>query len=153
VTSPAFRRWSWIVMAALLVVSLGRSVLDPDPPATVQDEVRAIALTIKCPTCSGQSVADSSSASARAIRTEITKRVEDGQSADAIRSDIAAQFPDVLLTPRSDGVEGLLWILPIVVLVLAIAGIAAAFARWRGRPSSTPSDDDRALVDDALTKR
>jgi cytochrome c-type biogenesis protein CcmH len=153
VKSAAFRRWSWIVMAALLVVSLGRSVLDPDPPATVQDEVRAIALTIKCPTCSGQSVADSSSASARAIRTEITRGVEEGQSPDEIRSGIAAQFPDVLLTPSSDGIEGLVWILPVVVLVLAIAGIAAAFARWRRRPSATPSEDDRALVDDALTRR
>jgi cytochrome c-type biogenesis protein CcmH/NrfF len=151
--SPRARRWSWIVMGALVLVALTRAVVDTDPPSTVQDEVRAIGLTIKCPTCAGQSVAESSSPAAKAIKVEITDRVEEGQSADEIRSAIEGQFPDVLLTPSSSGIEGLVWILPVVVLVLAVAGIAAAFGRWRRRPAAEPTDADRALVDDALADR
>jgi cytochrome c-type biogenesis protein CcmH len=84
---------------------------------------------------------------------EITNRVQEGQSGDEIRSAVEAQFPGVLLTPKSSGIEGLLWILPVVVLVLAVAGIAAAFTRWRRRPSGAPTEDDRALVDEALHQR
>ena len=57
------------------------------------------------------------------------------------------------LIPPASGFAGLVWILPVVVLIVALAGVSAALARWRRRARSTPSDDDRALVEQALRER
>jgi hypothetical protein len=46
------------------------------------------------------------------------------------------------------------WIIPVVALVLALAGLSTAFARWRRTATvTTASDADRALVDEALHDR
>lgn len=154
VRSPAFRRWSWLVIVALVVVALVRNAVDEGPARTPEERVQAIAASLKCPTCRSQSVADSESAAARAIRTEIADRVEQGQSAEEIRNAIAATYgDDVQLVPRGSGFEGLVWFLPVLGLVLALAALAATFARWRRAPLSTATDDDRALVDQALRER
>jgi cytochrome c-type biogenesis protein CcmH/NrfF len=75
---------SWIVMAALVVVSLARATFDDGPPRTTEEQVEAIARTLKCPQCSGQSVADSDVAASRAIRVEIAKLVEQGEPASVM---------------------------------------------------------------------
>lgn len=151
---PVFRRWSWIVIAALVAVSLMRAATSDGPPLTTQERVQDIAATIKCPTCRSQSVAGSDSAAARAIRVEITRRVNDGESPDAIRAALAATYgEDVLLTPTRSGVEGLVWILPVVALVFGLAAVAAAFRRWRRMPPPAATDADRALVARALSER
>jgi cytochrome c-type biogenesis protein CcmH len=149
--SARFRRWSWLVIVALVAVALVRNAVDDGPPASAADRVRSIASTLKCPVCRSQSVADSDVAAARAIRTEIAKRVGEGESDDAIRAAIAATYgDDVQLTPERGGFSGLVWVLPVVALVLALAGLTAAFARWRRRVEVTTSDADRQLVEQAL---
>lgn len=154
--SPAFRRWSWLVILALVVVSLVRNGVDPGSPRTTDERVRAIAQTMKCPVCRSQSVADSDVAAARAIRTEIAKRVGQGQGDDEIRDAIASTYGDeVQLIPPRSGFAGLVWMLPVVAFVVALAGLTAAFARWRRREGLAAGDAeaDRRLVDQALHDR
>lgn len=152
--SPGFRRWSWLVIVALVLVALVRNAVDEGPPRSADERVRSIASGLKCPTCRSQSVADSDSAAARSIRTEIARRVEEGQSGDEIRAAIADTYgDDVQLMPSASGFEGLVWILPVLALVLGLAALSATFARWRRVPTSTASDDDRALVEQALRDR
>jgi cytochrome c-type biogenesis protein CcmH/NrfF len=144
------RRVPWLVLGFVVVGALivgSRS----DGPQTQEDRVHAIAGTIKCPECSGQSVASSSGRSAKAIRTDIAERLERGQSADQIRDYYAGRFgEELLLTPSGSGTASLVWIVPVVVIVIAVAGLAAAFVRWRGGGRERASDEDRALVAAAL---
>ena len=150
----AFRTGSWIAIALLTAISLGVAAFGDGSPRTTEEQVEAIAETLKCPVCESQSVADSESPSSRAIRAEIARLVEEGQSTGEVRTAIAASFGDqVQLIPSASGFAGLVWILPVVVLVIAVAGVSTALARWRRRGRSTPSDEDRALVDDALRER
>ena len=152
--SPRFRRGSWFLIVALVLVSVVRATVDQGPPRTDEERVRAIALTLKCPTCDGQSVAGSEAASARAIRAEIAERVADGQSAAVIRAAIADAYgDDVQLTPAGSGAEGLVWVIPVAALAVALAALSATFARWRRTPMSTASDHDRAAVERALSER
>ena len=155
-TAPAgrsFRRWSWLAIAALVIVAFVRAGVSDGAPRTAEERARDIAATIKCPTCRSQSVAGSDSAAARAIRAEIARRVDDGESADEIRSAIAATYgDDVLLTPARSGVEGVVWVLPVVALVLGLAALSAVFARWRRAPVLGATDEDRALVERALAE-
>lgn len=152
--SPAFRRWSWLIVGSLALVSLVRAGVDDGPPRTAEEQVRAIASTMKCPVCRSQSVADSDVAAARVIRLEIARQVEEGRSAEEIRSSIAAAYGDDLqLTPSASGVAGVVWMLPVAALVVALAALFSAFARWRRAPSASVSDADRTLVEEALRRR
>ncbi len=101
-------------------------------PATPEQLALALEQSIKCPVCRGQSVAESDSEASKAIRTEITRRIDEGQSDDEIRAFFAQTLgDDILLRPPSSGVAGLVWVLPVVGLVVAGGGIALAFMRWR----------------------
>jgi cytochrome c-type biogenesis protein CcmH len=145
---------SWLVIAALVLVSLVRATVDDGPPRTTEEQVEAIARTLKCPICRSQSVADSDVAASRAIRLEIARRVELGESSRDIRAQIAAKFGDeVQLIPPATGFAGLVWFLPVAALIVSLAAVSAAFRRWRRTPGSQASDEDRALVDQALRDR
>lgn len=145
-----FRRASWFVIAALALVSLGRAALDDGPPRTTEEQVEAIARTLKCPICRSQSVADSDVAASRAIRIEIARLVEEGRSADEVRDAIATTYgDDVQLIPPASGFAGLVWTLPVVAVVIALVAISAAFARWRRMAAVAATDEDRALVEQA----
>lgn len=146
----ARRRWPWIVLVALLVAGLFVAAVGETGPSTSAERARSIAETIKCPTCQGQSVADSNATAARSIRTEIARRIEEGQTDDEIRSYIASLYGDeALLTPPSSGVAGLVWFLPVALFVAAVAGLFAAFRNWRSPDDVTVSDEDRLLVERA----
>ena len=142
----------WLAMAAVLAVALAVGVVDDGGPRTPEERARNLAETIACPACDGQSVAESDAAASRGIRTLIAERIDQGASDDAIRAELVATWGEsILLTPDSSGVAGLVWVLPVVALVLALAGVAYVFWRWRGTATVHASDADRALVDRALT--
>ena len=94
--------------------------------------------------------ADSEAPSAKAIRAEIERRLEAGESEQLIRDYLVGRFgEEIVLTPSSSGVTGLVWIIPVVAVALAAAGLALAFRRWRRRPSVSASDEDRRRVAEA----
>jgi cytochrome c-type biogenesis protein CcmH/NrfF len=122
----------WAVMGVVLVGALAFGTLGSRPATTAEDRMWAVSETIKCPTCRSQSAADSDAPASQAIRDEILRRIDDGQSDDEIRAYFASRFGEqILLTPRASGAAGLVWILPVIVLVAAAAGLTFAFLRWR----------------------
>ena len=144
---------AWVVVAvtfasAMLIATLGQ------PGARTPDEhVLRIAAMIKCPTCIGQSVAQSEAPASRDIRVDIARRITEGESDDQIRQDLASRFgPDILLSPSHSGVVGLVWILPVLMSLVVLIGLALAFRRWRLTTGGEISDADRVLVADALAE-
>ncbi|MGH8975855.1 MAG: cytochrome c-type biogenesis protein, partial [Acidimicrobiia bacterium] len=113
-----------------------------------------LAAGLRCPVCQGLSVADSPSPTARAISTDIRRRVEAGESDGEIRQAYVDRYGEwVLLEPAGTGLGAVVWALPIAALVLAGAGLALAFRRWGRDAPGPPSDDDRDLVERALAGR
>jgi cytochrome c-type biogenesis protein CcmH len=150
-----WKSWpAWAAIVAIAVAALTVGVLRDGGPSTQQERVDAIARTVKCPVCEGESVFESRHPSAQAIRTEIAREVQAGRSDDQIRAGLTASFgDDLLLVPGRSGVEGLLWVLPVAAAVLAMVGLAVAFRRWqRLDRARAPTDEDRALVAAALAE-
>jgi cytochrome c-type biogenesis protein CcmH len=142
----------WLAMAAILAVALAVGVADDGGPRTPEQRARHLAETVACPVCDGQSVAESDAAASRGIRTLIDERIEEGASDDAVRDELVATWGEsILLTPDGSGLAGLVWILPVVALVLGLAGVAYVFWRWRGAAPVHATDADRELVGRALT--
>ncbi|HZM30975.1 MAG TPA: cytochrome c-type biogenesis protein CcmH [Acidimicrobiales bacterium] len=141
------RTLGWIGLAVVLAVALVVGIGSDPPPRTDADRARALAETIACPQCDGQSVADSDSPAALGVRSVIDERIAEGASDAEIRDELAGAYGErVLLTPGSSGVSSLVWTLPVVALVTAVAGLAFTFRRWRRGGGARATDADRELV-------
>ena len=146
-------KYSWAAMGLVLVVALAVGARGQSDPPTDAQRVNRIADQVRCPTCRGLSAADSDAPAARAMREEILRRVQAGETDEAILGYIVSRYDEsILLKPEGDGVAGLVWALPAAGLVAAAGGLVLAFRRWRARPGATVSAADRALVDEALTR-
>ena len=126
------KRWlPWVVLAVVVAGALAFGVQDRDEQ-TDAERIQAIAETVACPACSGQSVASSDAPAAANLRADIERRVAEGESDDEIRAAYAARFgEEILLNPPRSGVAATVWVLPVVAVVVAGAGLVIAFRRWR----------------------
>jgi len=155
VNARSLKRWpGWALLVLALVALLTIGVTRDNGPQTQQDRIDSIAKQLACPICDGESVYESRNPASEAIRVEIARQVATGTATDneIIESINAAQPVSILLTPRSSGFEALVWVLPITLLLMALAGLAVAFRRWRRELDDTPSDEDRELVAAALRR-
>jgi cytochrome c-type biogenesis protein CcmH len=149
-----YKGWPvWAAIGLVVVVGLAVGVGRTGGARSPQQRIDAIAKTLKCPPCEGESVYESRNSVAINIKNEIAREVRAGQTDDEIRAGVAERFgEDVLLVPSATGVDSLVWILPVVVFIAAAAGLSAAFVRWRRdvADAGEPTAADRALVADAL---
>ena len=136
--SPLKRAPSWIVMAALAVALLIAGATRSRGPSSQSERARAIGVTIKCPVCGGETVADAKASVAQAMREVIARELASGKTDDQVRAVIERQYPDTQLVPPKSGIASLVWVLPVAVFVIGGAALARAFRRWR-------SDDDDSL--------
>ncbi len=145
-------RLAWSALALVLVGALVVGAGGDDGPRTNAERAEALSTQLRCPTCAGQSVRDSNAPAAEAIRTEVRRRVDEGEGDEDILAYIDGQYPDsLLLTPPRSGLGSLVWVLPVAAVVVAVAGLVVVFRRWRAEPSTEVSDDDRRRVAEALT--
>jgi cytochrome c-type biogenesis protein CcmH len=125
-------RWApWLLLVVVVAGALVVGTTDRDS-RTDAERARAIAQSVRCPTCRGQSVADSDAPAAANVRNDIERRVAEGQSDDEIRAALADRFGDgILLNPPREGVAALVWVLPVAGVVAASGALVFAFRRWR----------------------
>lgn len=144
---------AWALLAALaasaLTIAAGSAeVTDPGRRGD------ALAAELRCPVCQGLSVADSESETAQSIQADIARRVEDGQSDVEIRQAYVDRYGEwVLLRPRREGLGLLLWLAPPLIAGVGAAVVVVALWRWQRQSSPPPSEEDLALVVDALNDR
>lgn len=133
------RRILWVVAAVVAVVFLIVGSTRTSGPRTQQDRIDAISKRLACPTCQGESIYVSRAPAAESVRAEIARQVSSAQRTD---DEIIAYIEDrfgssVLLVPRSDGLDAVIWILPVTLGILGVAGLGFLFVRWRREQVST----------------
>lgn len=124
------------------------------PSAGARSET--LANELRCPTCAGLSVADSTTPLAVSSRQEIDRRIAAGETDQQIRDYFVSRYgTQALLSPPSQGVAGLVWALPVGGAVLAVILVALALNRWRKRSAlhREPTAEEHELVRRALEKR
>jgi cytochrome c-type biogenesis protein CcmH len=104
---------------------------------------------LRCPVCEGLSVADSASSTARAIRDDVKRRVEAGDADGEILQAYVDRYGEwILLSPRSDGVGSVVWMVPLAALLVGAALLGLAFFRWRSAPVPDDPEFVRRSLDD-----
>jgi cytochrome c-type biogenesis protein CcmH/NrfF len=141
-------------LAAILITSLVIGGRHSAAPPTPSQRAHAIAASLRCPSCSGESAADAPVPAAQAIRAEITRRVDLGQSDRQITNYFVSRYGGgIVLSPSTHGPSLALWVLPGLAIAITAAGLAIAFRRRRAILARPPDEEDRAMVDAALDAR
>jgi cytochrome c-type biogenesis protein CcmH len=139
----------WLCLLAAALSALVVSTQVDGPPRTNEDRVRALSEDFACPTCDGQSVAESNAVVAQEIRRDIRRQVDEGDTDAEITTALVTSYGDSIdLRPRSGGVVGLIWTVPVVVMVFGFAALASVFRRWRSAEIQTATEADVALVEE-----
>lgn len=146
------RRALWGLLGLITVIALAVGAQSSEA-RSVDERLQSIGNGVRCPTCSGQSVATSDAPAAKAIRSQIRDDIEAGRDDDTIRARLTGSYgDDVLLNPPRSGFAGLVWVVPVAAVIVAFGGVALAFRRWERDAPTGPSDKDRALVAAALDR-
>ena len=144
----------WLCLLAAALSTLVIATQLDGPPSTNEDRVRALSEDFACPTCDGQSVAESNAVVAQEIRRDIRRRVDEGETDVEITDALVTAYDESIdLRPRSGGIVGLIWIVPVVVMVFGFAALASVFRKWRDIAVETASDADVDLIESLRRER
>ncbi len=120
-------------------------------PLTGDDLTRKtqdIAASLRCPVCQGLAIADSPSEMATNMKGQVRELLARGYTEDQILSYFERSYGQfVLLKPKFQGVNTLVWVLPVVALAL---GVIIVFAKMKSlgtapsAPAATPPVDASA---------
>ncbi len=148
------RRWlSWAGVATLVAVAV-LTGMRPAGPSGDDDRAVAIAESLRCPVCQGLSVADSDSETARAIRSDIVRRIAEGQADGDIRQAYVERYGEwILLRPRGGGLGTVVWLVPVAAVLLAGTAIAVVGRRRRRLWRLLATEQDRNVVAAARRSR
>ncbi len=140
------------VVAALLALAVaGASSAAPPNAADLEAE-------LVCPVC--ETTLDQSTAPvAQRMKAFIRMRIAAGDSEQAIKDALVAEFgPEVLAEPPEGGFGLLAWLLPLAALAAGAIAVALLVRSWsRGREPPVPAGDQldaqtERLVDDELAR-
>jgi cytochrome c-type biogenesis protein CcmH len=153
-SKAGLRAWApWIAMAAVVVIALAIGTFTQSEPSR-EERAQNLAETIRCPSCKSQSVASSDTPSSQGVRQLIDERIEAGDSDEQIRDFVASRYSrEILLDPAGSGVGTLVWALPVVFVIVAVAGLVVRFRGYRPTGARAVTDADRDLVAQALDGR
>ena len=111
--------------------------------SAIEARTRDIASGLRCVVCQGLSIEDSPAELAREMRAIVREQVAAGRSREEIEAFFVARYGEfVLLEPRAEGFNLVVYALPIVALLVG-AGVLLLFVRRHSAP-----DEIAAAADD-----
>ncbi|HET7853243.1 MAG TPA: cytochrome c-type biogenesis protein [Candidatus Methylomirabilis sp.] len=116
--------------------------------SSLEEDVRQIAAELRCPVCQGLSVADSPSRMADQMRDLIRERLEAGESPEAVKAYFVERYGEwILLAPRREGFNLLVWILPFLGLAGGAVVLLVVLRRWKRRPAAASPSVNPAYLE------
>jgi cytochrome c-type biogenesis protein CcmH len=116
---------------ALPVAAVEPAEILTDP--ALEQRARAISQTLRCLVCRNESIDESNADLARDLRLLVRRRLQAGDSDSAVIEFVVERYGEyVLLTPKKNGANWLLWAAGPLGLVFA-GGVIVSFARGTAR--------------------
>lgn len=136
-------KWILVVLIAAYAPQHAGTPLPPEQEAHATE----LGKQIRCAVCQGMSVADSPSPMAQSMMDRVRELVKEGKSDDEIKAYFVERYGEwILLEPSAEGVNSLVWVLPVILLALGVAVIARNMAvkedaRAAGHSSAEKTED------------
>ena len=125
----------WVLMA--LSIASGGETTPPSPAAGQKaapryaEDPRAyeVGKLLRCPVCQGMPIADSPADMAQSMMARVREMSAEGKSRDEMIDYFTERYGDwVLLEPRKEGLNWLVWVMPPVFLLLGLL-VAVGYGR------------------------
>jgi cytochrome c-type biogenesis protein CcmH len=121
------RRLALVALAALTLTAA------PAAAAPSEGDLEQQFMCVEC----GTALSVSQSPVAERERALIRRDLAAGKSVKQIKADMVDAYgPDVLAQPSGGGFDAVAWIVPVVLVLLAAAGLFVAARRWRRAPAT-----------------
>ncbi|MFP7672785.1 cytochrome c-type biogenesis protein CcmH [Marivita sp. S0852] len=138
-----------MMMAALVMPAFAvqpDEVLD-DP--ALEDRARDLSKGLRCLVCQNESIDESNAPLARELRLVVRERLVEGDTNDEVLDFLVERYGEfVLLMPRTDGWNMILWLSGPVLFLIAL-GVGTSYIRGRAN-AVTPTE---AALSEAEKKR
>jgi cytochrome c-type biogenesis protein CcmH len=149
------KRWpGWLALVFVIAGFLAVGATRDAGPQSQEDRIDELSKRVACPICDGESVFESQNNASVALRNQLAELVADNDLTDAeIVAFIETRYgAEVLLVPKTDGLDALVWVLPAVAFAAGLAALVVVFRRWKREAGDVaePTESDRALVEAAL---
>jgi cytochrome c-type biogenesis protein CcmH len=146
----------------IVLVALLASIAATAGAATPKTSLNAVESEVMCVSC-GVPLAIAESPQADAERRTIVKLIKQGKTKDQIKASLVATYGDrVLASPKDTGFGLAAYLVPIVLVLLALVAGALVLPRWRNRVRTAPdgpapagpalSDADEARLKEDLAR-
>ncbi|NRA99663.1 MAG: cytochrome c-type biogenesis protein CcmH [Rhodobacteraceae bacterium] len=148
-----------MIRILLLAVMLATPLWAVQPDEVLDDPVleeraRELSTGLRCLVCRNESIDESNAPLARDLRLLVRERLVAGDTDEEVLDFLVDRYGEyVLLNPRADGVNLILWLAGPVSLLAAVV-IGAAYVRRRAKAAPTGAaaltDDEQARLDKLL---
>lgn len=147
-----------ILTLVFMLMALSAPVFAVQPDEVLKDPVlearaRDLSAGLRCMVCQNQSIDDSNADLARDLRILVRERLTAGDSDKQVIDYVVARYGEfVLLQPRLNWRNAMLWATPAVLLLV---GIGYALARARGGMRRAPeklTSEEEARLNEILGK-
>lgn len=128
----------------------------PISGAMLETETMAVARLLRCPVCQGLAVADSPAPMAQSMKQQVRELLARGYTREQILLYFERSYGEfVRLSPTMEGINVLVWVLPLAALLIGAGLVLAKLNRLEHAPvkaAQPPSEDPyiqrvRELVD------
>jgi cytochrome c-type biogenesis protein CcmH/NrfF len=145
-------RWRWAVVVTVAAAPLALKPANahiadrssasqktlPVTDSAIEAQTTAIAATLRCPVCQGESIQDSPSDLAQSMRNVVRDRVRAGESPEEIKAYFASKYGEwILLEPKMTGLNVLLYVLPVILILGGLALVFVLVRRWTSPSEKT----------------
>jgi len=106
--------------------------------SALEAQTTAVASTLRCPVCQGESIQDSPSDLARQMRAVVRDRLRAGNTPDEVKAYFVSRYGEwILLEPTMKGLNILLYVIPVLLVVGGLVLVAFLVRRWSAPEATT----------------
>lgn len=99
--------------------------------ADLEDRTSAVASTLRCPVCQGESIQDSPSQLAQDMRALVREQLRAGKTPEEVRAYFVGRYGEwILLEPRMTGLNVLLYVFPVALVLGGLALVVMLVRKW-----------------------
>lgn len=99
--------------------------------SALEARTAAVASTLRCPVCQGESIQDSPSELALQMRAVVREQLRAGKTPDEVKAYFVSRYGEwILLEPKVTGLNILLYALPVLLVVGGLALVVFLVRRW-----------------------
>ena len=114
--------------------------------ADLEARTTAVASTLRCPVCQGESIQDSPAELAQQMRAIVRERRRAGETPEQIQAYFMARYGEwILLKPRRTGLNLVLYALPIALVVGGLILVIVLVRRWT-TPENSAAEQSSPLI-------